>query len=181
MSGRMEINVLVVIAVEKIREGADGFRQIVAAAKSHDLSEQAGMAQGDIDRMISADAAPMRDQKWIFSIPAHERNQFAKDVLFVLVVPDNPGARVDATAVQAFAIKAVNAKYLQQAALNRGGEGVDQPPVFVIKEAALPRREDQHLRARVTKNQQFHVTVQARAEPSSVLTIHLRSGYGIRV
>jgi hypothetical protein len=33
----------------------------------------------------------------------------------------------------------------------------------------------------MAENQQFHFAAQARAEPSVVLAIHLKSGYGVRV
>ena len=81
--------------------------------------------------------------------------------------------------VQAFAIDTIDAKDLQKPALNGLGKSVDQTPIFVVEESALPRWKDQHFRARVSKDQQFHFTIQMRTEPPAVLALHLPSEYGV--
>ena len=144
MTRRVEIDVLVVISAEEIGENACRAREIIAATKCNNFGKDLRMTQGNVDRMIRANAAAVRDEFADTILGGRERRDFLQDVGLVLAVPDDSLSRRPMPAVEAFGIDAIDAEQLNCSGLDKISDGFYLPPVFVIVEPALPGREDQH-------------------------------------
>jgi hypothetical protein len=112
MIRRVEINVLVVISAEEIWKNAGRTREIIAATECHNLRKEFRMAQSNVDRMIRADAAAMRDQFTGTIFSGRQRRDFLQNVGLVLAMSDDSFSRGTMRAVQAFGIDAIDTEQL---------------------------------------------------------------------
>lgn len=62
MAGGVEIDRFVVVTVEEIAKVTDRRRQVIATAEGHDFLEAPGVAEGEVDRVVGAEATAMDDQ-----------------------------------------------------------------------------------------------------------------------
>lgn len=173
MSRRVEIDVLVVVTLEKIGKTLEIQGQVVASGEGGELSKQVRMAHSDVHCMISAKTAPVHDDTRMGVLKVHEGKDLVEDVLFVLLVTlDTPeGARPPA--VEAFGIDSIHAEELEKTILEFVAQHLGHAQVLVLVKAPSTRGENDHLRPCVSKNEELHVSIEPPTPPAVVLPVHL--------
>jgi hypothetical protein len=72
MGRRLEIDVFVVIAFEKVRGSFDVYCQVVASGEGGQLAKEKRMSHGNVHGMVGAEAASMHDDTWMRILETHE-------------------------------------------------------------------------------------------------------------
>ena len=118
-----------------------------------------GVTEGQVGRVEGAEAAAMGDGAGMIVLGVHEGDDFMKEIVFELKMALDAAARVSPESVETFVVHAIDAKKLELAGVDLAGENLDHADVFVLKEAAIPGREDEYFGAGVAKDKQFHITL----------------------
>lgn len=172
MRGGVVVDGVVVIAVEQVAEVFHAKRQIVAAGEGGHLAEQVGVAEGDVDGVVRAQAAAVRDGAGMRVFRSHQREHFVQDVFLELDVAPDAFGRMAPEAIEGFVVDAVQAEQLQVSGLDLVPQAFHQPEVFVLVEAAVTGGEDQHFCAGMADHEQFHVAAQAFGVPAVIFPVH---------
>ena len=130
------------------------------------------MAQGDVHRVVAAEAAPQAGQMGIPVLEPDEGQYLLHHVALVLHVPGDPPAGGHGPVVPALRIDAVQAIKLDLAVVDLVSDGPDQAAVLKFIEPPLRRWKDHHRHARVPEDQQFHIPPQAGRPPLVIFAIH---------
>src|SRR5205823_11280750 len=99
---RVKIAVLVVVSVEKLFN-------LKGAAHGDAFADQLRMAQREVHRMISSEAAAMCDQATTSIAFLDERNYFGKNVILILQMARDTHPRMDRLVIPALAVYAIHA------------------------------------------------------------------------
>jgi len=120
----VEVDVLVVVAVEEVAEGAVGLGEVVAAGEGEDAGEELGMAEGEVDGVIGAEAAAVGEERGVGIQGEGEGENFFEDVFFKENVAGDAGGGGDGLVIDGFGIDAIEAEELELARENGGRGGV---------------------------------------------------------
>ena len=105
---RYEVNVLVVVAAEKVLERAEIAGQIVTSAKRHHFAEKPWMPERQVHGVVGSNAAAVHHKRRYTIFRAHERDQLFKNVALVLTVALDAGNGWNGAAVEAFGVHAID-------------------------------------------------------------------------
>src|SRR5271157_1830744 len=141
---RVQVDGLVVVAVEQVTEVVDRAGQVVAAAECNELAEPMGVSEDDVGRMIGPEAAAERSHEVTGVDPAAEAQDLVQDVPLVQLVMGDPLPRVQPPAVKGHGVDTVEAEELDPALIDVSLQGGDDPPVLVVEEATASGRKGQH-------------------------------------
>src|SRR6201987_2029668 len=94
VSRRVEVNIIVVIAVEKSR-------LIKSSAHREESSEPVGMTQSDVDRVIAPEAAPETDEMGIVVLQPDQGQHFFHQIALILYMAGDPPAWMNIAVVPA--------------------------------------------------------------------------------
>ena len=171
--GDVEVAVVVVVAGEKAG-GVEG------AAHGEHGGEDVGMAQGDVECVIAAEAAADDGELGSWILLAEEGEDLLHQVLLVLHVAGDAPAGRDGAVVPALGVDRVDTEELQAAVFELVVDGVDHAAVFELEEAAAGGGKDEGGEACVPEDEQFHVAPEGGGRPFVVFAFHrLPSGRAI--
>ena len=87
MGWHVEIDVLVVVTFEKVRESSDVQCEVITPREGRKLAKEMRVSHGNVHGMVGAEAATVRHDAWVRVLQTHEREDLVEDVFFVLPVP----------------------------------------------------------------------------------------------
>ncbi len=163
--GQIEVAILVVVAVEKIRD-------VECARHGEQTGEDIWMAESDVGGVVAAEAAAQRNKMRVVILLTDERHDFVDEVVLVLHVAGDAPARRDVAVVPALHVDRVDAEELQVAAVDLAGDGADHVAIFELVEAAAGGGKDENRHARVAEDEQFHVAAEAAGIPLVIFAVH---------
>ena len=155
MRGDVEVAVVVVVAAEEVR-GVEG------SAHGEHTAEDVGMAEGDVEGVIAAEAGADGAEVLSAVALADEGDYLLHAVLLVLHVTGDAPARFDVAVVPALGVDGVYAEELRVALVDLSGDGVDHAAIFKLEETTLGGGEDEGGDAAVSEDEQLHVPAQGR-------------------
>ncbi len=163
--GQMEVAILVVVAVEKGGE-------VESAGHGEKSAEKAGMAQGDVHRVVAAEAAAKRQQARVAIFLADEGHHFVENIGLVVHVAGDAAARRDLAVVPALAIDGVDAKELKLAGVDPVGETRRPCRGLQTRKSGRRRWENQDRHAGMAKDEQLHGAAEAAGFPFVIFPVH---------
>src|SRR3954469_7132940 len=131
------------------------------------------MAEGNVQGVIAAKAAPESDKVPVTVLLADERDDFMDEVIVVLHVTGYAPARRDVAVVPALHVHRIDAEELQVAGFDAAPYLGHHIAVFEFVEAAAGGGKHQHRQAGVAEDQQLHVAAEAGRKPLVIFAIHL--------
>src|ERR1035437_4308602 len=102
------------------------------------------MTQGEVCRMVAAEAASQRDQMRVAVFDADKRNDLGEQIGFVLQMARGAPTRRRLPVVPALHVDRVDAEDLQLAGVDFAGERGDHAAVFKLVEAAAGGGKDHY-------------------------------------
>lgn len=160
----VEVDVVVVVPVGPVAD-------VVQAVHGQHAAYQIGVAKGEVDRLIRAEAGPQHHQEGV-GVALGEGDHLAAQVVVVLRLAPGAVARPFPARVPAFGVHAVHAVELDIAALDGIGHGVDHALVLPVEVAPLRGGKDDDARAAVAVHHQLHVAAQVGAVPALMFSVH---------
>lgn len=106
----------------------------------------------------------------------HEGEDFFEQVAFVLKVAPDSAVGVSPPAVETFGVDTVHAIELKLTSFDLWTELLYHAHVFVFEKTTTPGWKNEHSRACMSKNEQFHIPLKPRAPPFMILPVHCRTG-----
>jgi len=101
-----------------------GLGEVVAAGEGEDAGEELGMAGGEVDGVIGAEAAAVGEEGGVGIQGEGEGEDFCEDVIFEEDVAGDAGGGGDGLVIDGFGIDAIEAEELELAGEDGGGGGV---------------------------------------------------------
>lgn len=129
LGGGVEVGIAVRVAVEEKAH-------VEGAAHREEAGKDVWPAEGDVDRVVTAEGAAEGDEPLGPVVLADEWNDLFEDVAFVLDVAGDAPAWGHVAVVPALAVDRVDAEELELAAVDLIGDGADHAALFELEEAA---------------------------------------------
>ena len=155
MRGDVEVAVVVVVAAEEVR-GVEG------SAHGEHTAEDVGMAEGDVEGVISTEAGSDGGEVLRVIALTDQGDDLPQEVLLVLHVAGDAPPRRDIAVIPAFGVERVYAEELQAALVEFCFDSVDHAAIFKLEETALRGGKDKCGDATVSEDEQLHVPTQGR-------------------
>jgi len=165
VSRQIEVAILVVVAGEE----AGGVER---AAHGEDAGEGLRVAEGDVDRMVTTEAAPNGTEARRAVPVADEGNDLFQDVLLEAKMAGDPGAWNDGAVVPAFGVNGINTKELQMASFDLVLNGADHAPVLEVEETPAGGRKGKCGRAGVSEDEELHLPPEGWRQPFVIFAVH---------
>ncbi len=172
MRWRVEIDRVVVITVEKIGEGFDLHRQVIAAGKGHQLAEEMRVAEDEAGGLECAEAAAVDDGAFVAVAALHQRQNLVQHIFLESDMAADAIGRMAAEVVEGLAREALDAEQLQLTGLELVGEAGNDTEMFIFPKAPFPRWEHQYFGAGMPEHQKLHVTMEPIAVPAQIFSVH---------
>ena len=163
--GDVEVAVVIVVAGEE----AGGVER---PTHGEHPSKDFRVTQGEVERVIAAEAATDGRELAALILLVEERKNFLHEVLLVLHVAGDAPAWWNGTVVPALGVDRVDADQLKVAVLEFVVDGVDHAAIFELEEAAAGGGKDKCRRATVAEDEQLHVAPESGRRPFVVFAFH---------
>src|SRR5258708_4344832 len=165
MHGDVEVTVVVVVAGEEAG-GVEG------ATHGEHRGEDVGVAQGDVECVIAAEAGAEGGELRGLILMTDEGKDFLHQVLLVLHVAGDGPTWGDGAVVPALGVHRVDTEELQAAVFELVVDDVDHAAVFKLVEAAAGAGKDEYGKSCVTENEELHVAPEGGGRPFVVFAFH---------
>jgi len=163
--GDVEVAVVVVVAGEK----AAG---VECAADGEHGGEDVGVAQGEVQCVVAAEAAADGGELGTVVLLMKEGENLLHQILLVLHVTGDAPAGRNGAVVPALGVNRIDADELQATVFELVVDGVDHAAIFELEEAAAGCWEDESGRAIVPEDEQLHLSPQGGGRPFVVFAFH---------
>jgi hypothetical protein len=163
--GDVEVAVVVVVATEEVG-------RVEGSAHGEHSAEDVGMAEGNVESVIGAEAGADGGEVLGMVTLADEGNYFLHEVLLELHVAGDAPAGWDVAVVPAFGVHGVDTEELHVALLDLPGDGVDHAAIFELEETALRGGEDERGDTAVSEDEELHLSAERGRKPFVILAFH---------
>ncbi len=162
----VEINVVVVIAVEEIAD-------LEGAAQADEMTDGIGMPESDVGGVISAETCAADPDPMGAAFAPREIEHVTRDHVFVGDVSANAIGRVNRFVVKTVEINRIRAIDGHSVVIREPGDGIDQTKIFVLAVIAKGGwKNNQRETAAITENQHLEFAAQIRGPPLDVTFLH---------
>ena len=162
----VEINVVVVIAVEEIAD-------LKGATQADKMTDGVGMPESDVGGVIRAQTCAADSDPVGAAFAPREIEYFTHDNVFVGDVSANAIGRVNRFVVKTVEINRIRAIDGHSVVIREPGDGIDQAKIFVL--AVVAKRgwkNNQWETTAITEDQHLELAAQIRGPPLDVTFLH---------
>ena len=164
--GAVEVNVVVVVAVEK-RTDVEGTTQ------TDEVADKIGMAKGDVPGVIGAQAGAAHGHTVAMTFSSREIEHVAHNNVFVGIVRSHAIGRMNRLVIEAVEIDGVRTVNREFAGIDIAGDRADQAEIFVlIITAEGGWKQNQRETAAIAESEHFKLATQVGCVPFDVAFVH---------